>query len=75
MNAFLSALNERRGGKTLKDWSEDLNISESALSRILNGQSGMRSDVLRRILRAYPDLFPIWLNDDHADSSSVGVAA
>ena len=64
MNPFLTALEARRDGRTNKRWAQDLNISESGLSRILRGHSDISSSVLRKILTAHPDLFPIWLKDD-----------
>lgn len=75
MDKFIEALRRQRGEKTLTEWAEELDISISVLSRILSGQSGMSTDVLRRFLRAYPELYPLWLNADRADGQIIGAAA
>lgn len=75
MNEFIEALRRKKSEKTLTEWAEELGISISVLSRILGGQTGMSTDVLRCFLRAYPDLYPLWLNADRADEVSIDAAA
>lgn len=70
MSNFLKALNACKGDQTLAEMGKALDVSPSALSRILRGHSSISSDILRRIFLVYPDLYPIWLRDGSGDQTA-----
>jgi len=70
-----TALKERMGARSQKQFAQDLQISEGQLSRMLRGKGNPGlTKAARLILKVYPELAPFFLPENIAQAirDSVG---
>ena len=62
MDAFLEALERKRGKMSVAVFADELGIHYSTYYRLLRGERGLGADVQRRIIRRYPELALVFLS-------------
>ena len=60
---LLEALEKKRGDISIPVFSRKLGVSESTYYRLLKGKRGIGADLERRIVKRFPDLALVLLDD------------
>jgi len=61
VNKLLEALEQKRGDTSIVEFAEGLGMHFSSYYRLLRGERGIGADLERRIMRRYPELTLVFL--------------